>query len=652
MADQQQKVDRIGAGVRRHRLMLLIALGIAGVIISVAAMWHAQQLEERVLVLAAATEADEYARALEREVDRGLERIRVVAEMVAASENLGYKQFARIARPTLGRQTTVDALSWIPRVMAQERAALEAEMRTQGQIDFVIRQHQGKQMVPAEEREVYFPVVRLEPLEKYPNALGFDMSSDPTRKVAMERARDVGRPKGTPPTLPIANARGQLTMLVFVPVYNALIPPTTEAERRSELRGFVAGGVLIDSVLAQAVASFDRDMFVVELHDATDPAATVPLRLQAKEADSPEGPPDGSPVVANGQAASALVLKRDISMAGRRLELVLTPTEDFLAAHASNRWWVVLAIGLLTTGLVVAIAVGLFSYGEAMARYAQQREIANAHLEERLRDREVSQRALARANEELRATNEEMERFVSAVSHDLKTPLLEVDLMVAVLRKELDRIGHQQGASRPVAAGAALDDLVHATKRMRRIIDDLLEHSRAGFAPVARQVVSLEELVMETVDDYREQINRCGARVEVESDLPSIDADRGRLSAALHNLLGNALKYGCPTDHADPSVRIGTANVGEELHIYVQDNGPGVPEEFHDRVFDLFQRLHSDGEGTGIGLAIVKRVAQAHGGRAWVTNGDSGGAVFWIAIPQRGQHHRRPQESQQLSAAS
>ncbi len=241
-------------------------------------------------------------------------------------------------------------------------------------------------------------------------------------------------------------------------------------------------------------------------------------------------------------------------------------------------------------------------------------------------DRKRAEENIRRINEQLWRKNQEMEQFVYSVSHDLKSPLVTVIGFVGMLKEDLVA-GNTDGAADSV------DRIERATRRMSALISDLLQLSRIGRVEIDRETISIEEIVHDLAQDLRERFEAKRATLRVITPLPDISADRARVVEALDNLLSNALKYGC--SNADATVTVGAVQHPEEVRIYVRDNGPGIPAEYQDKVFQAFQRLSNQEEGTGVGLAIVEKIMRTHGGRSWVESEPGAGAVFWLAFPER-----------------
>jgi signal transduction histidine kinase len=243
----------------------------------------------------------------------------------------------------------------------------------------------------------------------------------------------------------------------------------------------------------------------------------------------------------------------------------------------------------------------------------------------RLRDEEAREHAA-----ELSAVNQELEAFSYSVSHDLRAPLRHVTGFASLLQKSAgDRLDEKE--TRYVRT------IVEAATRMGRLIDDLLAFSRMGRAPLQRTRVSLDAVVREA----RQDLARADGGVEISWNLhplPEVHGDAALLRQVFVNLLSNAAKYSGARPQPAVEVGIEPGN-GEETVIYVRDNGVGFDMAYVDKLFGVFQRLHSADafEGTGIGLANVRRIVHRHGGRVWAEGAVDAGATFYVSLPQTGE---------------
>lgn len=226
---------------------------------------------------------------------------------------------------------------------------------------------------------------------------------------------------------------------------------------------------------------------------------------------------------------------------------------------------------------------------------------------------------------ELERQNAELERFTYTVSHDLKAPLITIRGFAGALEEDI-----ADGDVDGVAADVA--HISQAAAKMQHLLDDLLELSRLGQMVGPPEAVSLTELVQEAVELVSGRISAGGVRLEIATDLPTVPGDRARLLEVFENLLDNAAKFmgGQP----EPRIEVGVRQQGGESVLYVRDNGIGIEPRHQGRVFGLFDKLEKTAEGTGVGLAIVKRLIELHNGRIWIeSDGKGGGSAFCFTLP-------------------
>ncbi len=246
-------------------------------------------------------------------------------------------------------------------------------------------------------------------------------------------------------------------------------------------------------------------------------------------------------------------------------------------------------------------------------------------------ERRVQERTL-----QLQEANRELESFSYSVSHDLRAPLRHITGFAQLLERKA-------GAKLDEVSRGYLQTIISAAQQGGTLVDDLLSFSRMGRAEVHRKQVDLRALVEEVRGELTSEAQ--GRTVEWRvGELPRVEADPVLLRQVVRNLLGNAMKYTRPKPHA--VIEVGARPVPGEVEVWVRDNGVGFEMQYVDKLFGVFQRLHTaeQFEGTGIGLANVRRIVSRHGGRTWAEGAVGQGATFHFSLPHASadaKEHRR-----------
>jgi light-regulated signal transduction histidine kinase (bacteriophytochrome) len=226
--------------------------------------------------------------------------------------------------------------------------------------------------------------------------------------------------------------------------------------------------------------------------------------------------------------------------------------------------------------------------------------------------------------EELKRSNRDLEQFAYVASHDLQEPLRMVASYTQLLAERYEGQLDEK-------ADRFIHYAVDGATRMQGLVNDLLAYSRVGTRGGPRETVQSGEVVAEVVQSLGQAIAQSGAEVVVDR-LPTVTTDRTQLGQVFQNLIGNAIRF-----HGDapPRVDIAARLAGDFWEFCVADNGVGIDPQFHERIFVIFQRLHEWGRypGSGIGLAIVKRIVERQGGRVWVESTAGNGARFCFTLP-------------------
>ena len=226
--------------------------------------------------------------------------------------------------------------------------------------------------------------------------------------------------------------------------------------------------------------------------------------------------------------------------------------------------------------------------------------------------------------QELEVKNTELERFTYTVSHDLKAPLLTIQGFAVVMREDFKRNEREE-------ADNHLNSLIEEAAKMEHLLDDTLQLSRIGRIVNPPEDVSFADIAKDAIGQASEQLKTNAVEVSVAEDLPNVLVDHLRIAEVLVNLITNSINYMGEQPH--PKIDIGYRLDGKETVFFVTDNGIGIDKNQHEKVFTLFYKLDSHGNGTGAGLAIVKRIIEVHEGRIWIESEEGKGCTVCFTLP-------------------
>jgi len=234
------------------------------------------------------------------------------------------------------------------------------------------------------------------------------------------------------------------------------------------------------------------------------------------------------------------------------------------------------------------------------------------------------QAELEKSIAQLETNNAELERFTYTVSHDLRNPLVTIKGFLGMLGRDIQD-------QRPERIQHDMERIASATDKMDALLSELLELSRIGRVANPSEEIDTVKLAQEAIDLLDGKTHASNVKIVVASELPVLYGDRIRLLEVFENLIDNAIKY--MGTQVEPMIEIGSRNTAGQSIIFVKDNGLGIEETYHTKIFGLFEKLDPTVEGTGIGLALVKRIVETHGGWAWVESEGLGkGSTFCFTI--------------------
>lgn len=585
---------------------------------------------------------------VQREMDYALGLVQDLGGFFDAASRVSRRQFREFVAPTLKRNRAIQSLQWAPRVTREERRDFAAKVRL-GIPRFQIQDPtpEGDRR-PAPDRPVHFPVLFVQPYPENTPLLGLDLAAEPRvlelLNLAVERRTlVVGEPEGQD------NKPEGGRFAVYRPVFSRVeeqegleTAGETELEpgiiEEREVRGFAIGvfrfGVLIEQALASLGPSGVDIAFWAEGEGGQRRLFHV---HRSRTRDGAAWPGDSQPITATYEG--------QIRVGDQTWTLVCAPVPG---AFSAEGWGgsLILGGGLAFTFLTCIYFFALIGRDRQVRRLVAERTLELSHTNEAL-NKEIAERR--RAEEALQYLNitlehrverrtaeserraRDLEQFAYVASHDLKAPLRGIANLSEWLKEDLqDRLTPETQEQ--------LDLLRDRVARMNALIEGLLAYSRIGRAAGSLETVDVGQLVREVVDSLDPPLE---FQVEIAPNLPTLRTDRLHLSQVFANLIANAIRH---HDREVGLVRIACRLEGERWVFSVEDDGPGIPPEFRHKIFLMFQTLavKDYGVNTGIGLALVKKLVEEHGGTIHFEDADLGrdgrrGSRFVFSWPRQEQ---------------
>ncbi len=391
------------------------------------------------------------------------------------------------------------------------------------------------------------------------------------------------------------------------------------AWRAGTAEPFIARARAGDTSVADAVGAAPATSAFDSVRTA---AAALTARITAARATAKDERSQTGFYLVAALAGTALVLIVAVTLYWRQLRRsVLLPVER-LADQARK----VVATGELHTPIVASGPIELVSLGQDV-------DAMRARIADELERVEQARTVLLARSEDLARSNADLEQFAYVASHDLSEPLRKIANFCQLLER-------QYGPQLDDKARQYIDFAVDGAKRMQVLITDLLEFSRVGRGTEGFAQVDIGAVVARAMVNLDQRIVESGATVTAH-DLPTVQGDASLLIALFQNLIGNALKY---RSEQPPRIDIAATRIDAGWQFTVSDNGIGIDKKYADRIFAIFQRLHLRDQygGTGIGLALCRRIVEFHGGRIWLAPSDGQGASFQFSLTRRPRGRNDP----------
>lgn len=663
--------------------------------------------------------------------------VRSIVDFFGSSYRVERDEFRSFVSATLSRSGSIQALEWIPRVPASERAAYEKAAREDGYPDFQItdRKTQGE-MVPAGQRAEYFPVYYVEPYEGNEPALGFDLASNATRLAALTTSRDSGELQASGRITLVQEPGGQSGFLVFSPIYRTGLPHETVEQRRKNLAGFALGVFRIGDMIAGAFsASYGGKLkgpggLDLYLYDTSAKEGERLLHIHHSRARN-----DLAPVLDEQEARSGPHLAETFEVGGRTWAIVARPISPDFGRGTAWESWAALLVTLMFTAMLAAYLLQSLNRARQTERLVSKRTIELTAANESLNESEARAQAIVNtatdaiiaidergiierfnpaserlfgytadaaigrnvkilmpspyhdehdgylahyfstgekkiigigrevigkrkdgttfpielAVSEVRSGDRHMftgiirditerkniermkDEFISIVSHELRTPLTSIVGSLGLIR------GGVLGEL-PEKIEEMIDIAHKNSDRLVRLINDILdiEKIEAGKIELRNEPLEVIPLIEQAIEENRAYGEEFGVAFAIEHAVPGVKvyADSDRLIRVITNLLSNAAKFSPRGD----TVELSVSRHDGAIRVAVSDHGPGISEEFRDRIFEKFAQADtSDARekgGTGLGLSICKAIVERLGGRIGFDSTLGAGTTFYFDLPE------------------
>jgi signal transduction histidine kinase len=613
---------------------------------------HVSKLEQQHARDAFADAARDRLWALRRETGYALGSVKHVGSFFDASRDVTRRQFREFVGPTLARYPGAQALLWVRRV----EASLGDEFTIQARRSFPPYEIRPFDLAGAPSRsgdgvatepDVLYPILYVQPYPANKALLGVDLGTLPEAAEALARAA-ANRTLVMSSPVPIAPEHSNekppaLGFAVFLPVYHRVeqdgAPGGEEIEGLettvfgSELRGFAGGLFRIQDLVDAALSNLRPSGVDLRLYAGEPGPDSEPFFVHSSRAPRRYGEPTQAPA-----RSFSLAYSGEIQVADQVWTMIGTAVPGYFESDLSSSR-LILGSGIAFTLLACIYLMSMIGQARQVRRLVAQRtlelERSNAALNIEIADRERAEEALKQLNltleqriEQRTAESErrarDLEQFAYVASHDLKAPLRGIANLATWLSQDLEDCLTPDIAEQ-------LDLMRDRVARMNALIEGLLSYSRIGRDAGRAESIDIRQLIADIVDSLAPPP---GFTVEVEPDIPDLVGDRLSLSMVLTNLIGNAIKH---HDRTSGLVRVGGHCLGDLCELSVEDDGPGIPPEFHQNVFLMFQTMKvKDIQGdTGIGLALVKKLVEEQGGQIKLHSGPGRGCRFVFTWPRR-----------------
>lgn len=499
----------------------------------------------------------------------------------------------------------IQGLGYTVRLLPDEVEPFSEKIRKNDFTDFTVW--------PGNPREEFFSIIYLEPnTGRNLRAIGFDMYTEKKRRKAMLRARETGLPALSEMVKLVqeTDLDVQKGCLLYLPVYDRQMSQATVEERRASLKGFVYSPFRINDLM-KGILGYIQEEIEFEIYDGNN-TDTSHLFYASHEYNPAK---NKAPYSISG----------NIKVAGHDWTVIYTARKPFISAYEKNQPTIIAIAGVLVNIFIFLILLRINQLSKRNRVLAEQSKNAE---EAQRRFNEELERTVAERTSELQRSNEDLERFAHIASHDLKEPVRK---MLVVTDRLKERYQPALGDGMPL-----VDKLAKSALRLNQMIESILKFSIVSYESHNAEPVDLNTILQNVCDDLELVIKEKNAQVKYES-LPTIEGSAVLIHQLFYNLVNNSLKFA--REGHDPIITIESKKVvlhdTDMAEINFSDNGIGFHQADATKIFQSFVRLHPKDrfEGTGLGLALCKKIVERHDGSIEAKSIPEKGASFIIRLP-------------------